>query len=71
MNNSKIYSNIRFSTNFRIKYKWEYPHGVMIKTLNYGIVVSEFKLQLSYYVHFRTNTLEKGMNLLFSQLWVK
>ena len=29
-----------------------------------GIVVSEFELQPRYYVHFRANTLGKGMNLL-------
>ena len=34
----------------------------MVKALDYGIVVSEFELQLRYYVHFRTNTLGKGMN---------
>ena len=34
--------------------------------------VSEFKLHSRYYIHFRTNTLEKGMNLLIlPQLWVK
>ena len=27
-----------------------------------GIVVSKFELQLHYYVHFRANTLGKGMN---------
>ena len=27
------------------------------------IVVSEFEIQSRYYVHFRTNTLGKGMNL--------
>ena len=35
--------------------------GVMVKALNCEIVVREFKLQSPYYVHFRTNTLEKGM----------
>ena len=34
----------------------------MVKALDYGIVVSKFKLQLHYYVHFRTNTLGKDMN---------
>ena len=33
----------------------------MVKTLDSIIVVTEFKLQSSYYVHFRTNTFEKGM----------
>ena len=39
-----------------------YPHGVMVKVMDYGIVVSEIVLQSRYYVHFRTNTLGKGMN---------
>ena len=43
----------------------------MIKAMDYGLVVSKFKLQLPYYVHFRTNALGKDMNPLFSQLWVK
>ena len=34
----------------------------MVKVLYYGIVVGKFKLQLSSYVHLRTNTLGKGMN---------
>ena len=38
------------------------PHGVMVKAMDYGIVVSEFVLQLRYYVYFRANTLGKGMN---------
>ena len=38
------------------------PRGVMVKAMDYGTVVSEFELQSSYYVHFRINTLEKGMN---------
>ena len=38
------------------------PHGVMVEAMDCGIVVSEFELQSRYYVHFRTNTLGKGMN---------
>ena len=38
------------------------PRGVMVKALNCGIVVGEFVLQSRYYVHFRANTLGKGMN---------
>ena len=38
------------------------PGSVMVKVQDYGIVVSEFKLQPRYYVHFRTNNLGKGMN---------
>ena len=44
---------------------WNVPghsRGVMVKALDYGIVVSEFELQPRYYVHFRTLTLGKGMN---------
>ena len=32
--------------------------------LDWGIVASEFELESSYYVPFRTNTLGKGMNSL-------
>ena len=38
------------------------PHGVMVKALDCGIVVSEFELQSCYYVHSRANTLAKGIN---------
>ena len=34
----------------------------MATAMDRGIVVSEFVLQSPYYVHFRANTLEKGMN---------
>ena len=35
---------------------------VMVRAMDCGIVLSEFELQLRYYVHFRANTLGKGMN---------
>ena len=38
------------------------PRGVMVKTLDCGIVGSGFELQFRYYVHFLTNTFGKGMN---------
>ena len=38
------------------------PRGVMVKAMDCGIVVSDFVLQSSYYVHFRANNLWKGMN---------
>ena len=38
--------------------------GVLVKAMDCGIVVSEFELQSRYYVHFRVNTLGKGMNVL-------
>ena len=40
------------------------PRGVMVKAMDCGIVVREFVLQSRYYVHFRANTLGKGMNSL-------
>ena len=41
---------------------WGCPRGVMVKTMDCGIVVSEFVLQSRYYDHFRANTHGKGMN---------
>ena len=41
---------------------WGCPRGVMVKVMDCGIVVSDFVLQLRYYVHFRANILGKGMN---------
>ena len=38
------------------------PRGVMVKAMDFGIVVHEFVLQSRYHVHFRANTLGKGMN---------
>ena len=45
----------------RLKHIRGCPCGVVIKALDCGIVVSKFKLQLHYYIHFQTNNLEKGM----------
>ena len=45
-----------------LKLLWACPRGVMVKTMDCGIVVSEFVLQWCYYVHFRTSTLGKVMN---------
>ena len=39
------------------------PRGVMVKAMDCVIVVREFVLQSRYYcIHFRANTLGKGMN---------
>ena len=38
------------------------PHGVMVNAMVCKIVAREFELQSRYYIHFRTNTLGKGMN---------
>ena len=37
-------------------------HGIVVNMLDCDIIVSEFKLQSHYYVHFWTKTLEKGMS---------
>ena len=36
--------------------------GIGVNVLDFDFVVSEFGLQSHYYIHFQTNTLEKGMN---------
>ena len=36
----------------------ENPGGVVANVLDYDLVVSEFELQLHYYVHFHSNTQE-------------
>ena len=41
------------------------PRDATVKTMDCGIVVCEFVLQSRYYVHFRANTLGKGMNTLY------
>ena len=38
------------------------PPGVMVKAMDCGIVGREFVHQSRYYVHFRANTLGKGMD---------
>ena len=43
-------------------FHWSSPHCRMVNMLDWDIVVSKFELQFNYYVHFWTNTLEKGMN---------
>ena len=40
------------------------PCGVIVKVLDCGIIVRKFELQSGYYVHFRTNTCGKGMDLI-------
>ena len=46
---------------------WGCPRGVMVKAMDCGIIVSEYVLQSLYHVHFRANTLGKGMNPLILQ----
>ena len=41
--------------------------GIMVKVLDCGILVSEFELQLRYYVHFHTNSLQGGCVVAYVQ----
>ena len=43
--------------------------GEVANVLGCNIVVSEFELQLRYYIHFQTNTLGKHINSLISACW--
>ena len=52
---------------FQTKNLWGCPRGVMVKAMDCGIIVREFVPQSCYYVHFRENTLGKGMKLLILQ----
>ena len=36
------------------------PRNVMVKAMDYGLLVSKFILQSRYYVHFQANTLGVG-----------
>ena len=47
------------------------PRDVRVKPMVCDIVTREFEFQSRYYVHFRTNTLGKGIIPLSSQLWFK
>ena len=40
------------------------PYGLVVNVLYYDILISEFELQLRYYLHFRTSTRKKGMKFL-------
>ena len=42
--------------------------GVMVKALNFGVVISEFEHQSRYYVHFGVYALGEDMNPLIYQL---
>ena len=57
-----LYLHKPYQTYHTFKHLGGCPRGVMVKAMNCGIVVREFVLQSRYYVHFRANTLGKGMN---------
>ena len=47
---------------YEVQFLWRRgcPRGVMVKAIDCGIVVSDLERLLR--IHFRANTLEKGMN---------
>ena len=45
--------------------------SVVTNELDCDIVVKKFELQSHYYIHFQTNTLGKGINTSFLQIWFK
>ena len=56
-----IFSVLIVISLFTTKWSW-CSRGEMVKAMKCGIVVSEFELLSRYYIHFRTNTLGKGMS---------
>ena len=42
------------------------PQHTTAKLLNYSLQVNKFKCQPLYYIHFGTNTTEKGINHLYT-----
>ena len=59
LNNATVSFNTGLSKSISISDTWGSPSGVMVKVLDCSLKVSEFKLQLHYYIHFLTNTLGK------------
>ena len=67
---SMVYFTVVLSSLRKVHLQWSNwnkygegcPGGIMVKAMDCGIVVQEFVLQSRYYVHFRANTLGKGMN---------
>ena len=62
MNHDEIFKLFLLFCSYNIYVK--FPCGVMVNAMDCGIVVNEFVLQSHYYVHFRANTLGKGINTL-------
>ena len=67
----QIYDTVRLMDN-SVSFVERNPYGLVANMLDWDIVVSEFKLQLHFYVHIQTNTLVKRHELYYPhQLWVK
>ena len=67
------YNDNHYTTGTSLAYLHEEGKSfdVVVNMLDSDIIVSEFKLQLCFYIHFWTNTLGKGMNPFIPQLWLK
>ena len=64
-NLKKIFFRLKIIDDKPLHILWGCPRGVMVKAMDCRIVEREFVLQSRYYVHFRANTLGKGMDPLF------
>ena len=57
-----LFQILHYHSNNKYSYYFIILGGVMVKAMDCVIVVREFVLQSRYYIHFRANTLVKGMN---------
>ena len=72
MSNNGLFSSSGDGSSCAIVGGWDSSYGVVDNVPDCNIVVSEFKLQSCYYVHFWTNTLGKGINPLIPiSIWVE
>ena len=55
-----LWTSLNISINLHSFYQ-VCPRGIIVKSMDCKTIVSEFKLQLQHYVHFRAITLGKGM----------
>ena len=61
-NNNKVTDKLKSSDIRKILINRESPRGIMVETMDCGIVVNKFEIQSGCSVLFRTNTLGKCMN---------
>ena len=57
-----LFSLFFLNLRLHLEMGWGCPRGVMVKAMDCGIIVNKFVFQSRYYIHFRANTLGKGMN---------
>ena len=54
-------NNLEINYYYYYYFNWRSPCSIVANVQDHDIVVNEFKFQSRYYVHFRINTLGKGM----------